>query len=136
AKYFGATKWGVAGAVVGGIVGLFTGLVTLLILPIAGAIVGEFIAGKQLVSAGKAGWGALLGNLAGMIGKLFIGLAMVIWWLVAVPSPLNPRAKSTKATSFPDADQTCFSAGGPKFAFHLSRFGMFLVKNQERKPGM
>ena len=86
-KYFGATKWGVLGAVIGGIVGLFTGFVTLLVLPIVGAIIGEMIAGKQLVHAGKAGWGALLGNLAGMIGKLIIGLVMVGWWLLAVPAP-------------------------------------------------
>ena len=41
AKYFGATKWGVVGAIIGGIVGLFTGFVTLLVLPIVGAIIGE-----------------------------------------------------------------------------------------------
>lgn len=87
AKYFGATKWGVAGAVIGGIIGLFTGFITLLFLPIAGAIVGEIIAGKRLINAGKAGWGTLLGTLAGMIGKLAIGLAMVSWWLVAVRAP-------------------------------------------------
>ena len=87
AKYFGATKWGVAGAIVGGIIGIFTGFVTLLILPIAGAIIGELIAGQRLVSAGKAGWGTLLGNLAGMIGKIAIGLAMVILFLVNAPSP-------------------------------------------------
>ncbi len=88
AKYFGATRWGVMGAVLGGIVGIFTGFVTLLILPIVGAILGELIAGKRLINAGKAGWGTLLGTLAGMIGKLALGLAMVSWWLVAVPSPL------------------------------------------------
>ena len=75
------------GAIIGGIVGIFTGFVTLLILPIVGAILGELIAGKRLVNAGKAGWGTLLGSLAGMIGKLAIGLGMVSWWLVAVPSP-------------------------------------------------
>ena len=88
AKYFGASRWGVAGAVIGGIIGIFTGFVTLLFLPIAGAIIGELIAGKQLIAAGKAGWGTLLGTIAGMIGKLAIGLAMVSWWLVAVPPPL------------------------------------------------
>ncbi len=88
AKYFGATRWGVMGAVLGGIVGIFTGFVTLLILPIVGAILGELIAGKRLINAGKAGWGTLLGTLAGMIAKLALGLAMVSWWLVAVPSPL------------------------------------------------
>ena len=87
AKYFGATKWGVVGAVIGGIVGVFTGFVTLLVLPIVGAIAGELIAGKQLVKAGKAGWGALLGNLAGMIGKLAIGLVMVVVFLLNAGSP-------------------------------------------------
>src|SRR3954451_4212080 len=60
AKYFGATKWGVIGAVIGGIAGIFTGFVTLLVLPIVGAIIGELLSGKRLVHAGKAGWGTLL----------------------------------------------------------------------------
>src|SRR5215217_7354108 len=88
AKYFGATRWGVAGAVIGGLIGIFTGFVTLLVLPIIGAILGELIAGKRLVKAGKAGWGTLLGSLAGMIAKLAIGLAMVSWWLIIVPAPI------------------------------------------------
>ena len=88
AKYFGATRWGIAGAILGGIAGIFTGFVTLLVLPIIGAIAGELIGGKRLVSAGKAGWGTLLGNLAGMIGKLAIGLAMVSWFLISVRSPI------------------------------------------------
>ncbi len=88
AKYFGATKWGVIGAMIGVIVGLFTGFVTLLFAPVIGAIIGEVIAGKRLVSAGKAGWGTLLGNLAGMVGKLALGFGMVVWWLLAVPPPL------------------------------------------------
>ena len=88
AKYFGATKWGVIGATIGVIVGIFTGFVTLLFAPVAGAILGELIAGKRLVSAGKAGWGTLLGNLAGIIGKLAIGFAMVICWLLNVTAPI------------------------------------------------
>jgi uncharacterized protein len=91
AKYFGATRWGVIGAVIGGIIGIFTGFITLLVLPIIGAVAGELIAGQRLIHAGKAGWGTLLGNLLGMIAKLSIGLAMVSWWLVAVPSPLGLR---------------------------------------------
>ncbi len=87
ARYFGATRWGVIGAVIGGIVGIFTGFVTLLVLPIVGAIVGEMIAGKKLINAGKAGWGTLLGNLAGMISKLAIGLAMIVLFLMNSHSP-------------------------------------------------
>ncbi len=87
AKYFGATRWGIAGAIIGGIVGIFTGFITLLFLPILGAIIGELIGGQRLVSAGKAGWGTLLGNLAGMVSKIVIGLAMVILFLLNAHSP-------------------------------------------------
>ena len=75
------------GAVIGGIVGIFTGFVTLLVAPIIGAIVGELIGGKQMVDAGKAGWGTLLGNLAGMVGKLAIGLAMIVLFLMNAHAP-------------------------------------------------
>jgi hypothetical protein len=89
AKYFGATRWGVVGAVIGGIVGIFTGFVTLLVAPIIGAIAGEMIAGKKMIDAGKAGWGTLLGNLAGMISKLGIGLAMIVLFLVNARAPFS-----------------------------------------------
>jgi uncharacterized protein len=88
AKRFGATKWGAFGAMLGAIVGLFFPFPGLIIGPIVGAVAGELLAGKRLVSAGRAGWGTLLGNLAGMLGKLTIGLVMVSWFLIAAPSPL------------------------------------------------
>jgi uncharacterized protein YqgC (DUF456 family) len=87
AKRFGATKWGAFGAMFGAIVGLFFPFPGLIVGPIMGAIAGELVAGKRLVSAGRAGWGTLLGNLAGMLGKLTIGLVMVSWFLVTTPSP-------------------------------------------------
>src|SRR6266508_3707829 len=64
ARYFGATKWGMIGAVAG-----------------------EFIAGKRMIDAGRAGWGSLLGNLSAMIGKLFIALVMIAIFFMAVPAP-------------------------------------------------
>ncbi|HEX8680401.1 MAG TPA: DUF456 family protein [Chthoniobacterales bacterium] len=87
AKYFGATRWGIAGAVIGGIVGIFTGFVTLLVAPILGAVAGELIGGKRMVEAGKAGWGTLLGNLAGMVGKLAVALAMIVLFLMNTRGP-------------------------------------------------
>ncbi len=87
AKRFGATKWGAFGAMIGAIAGLFFPFPGLIIGPVVGAITGELVAGKRLVGAGRAGWGTLLGNLAGMIGKLTIGLVMVSWFLVAAPAP-------------------------------------------------
>jgi uncharacterized protein len=87
ARRFGATQWGTLGAFAGAIVGIFFGLPGLLIGPVVGALAGEIVGGKQLVDAGRAGWGALLGNLAGMLGKLLIALTMVSWFLVATPAP-------------------------------------------------
>jgi uncharacterized protein YqgC (DUF456 family) len=88
AKYFGATKWGMFGAVLGALVGLFFGIVGLFVGPVIGALAGEFIAGKKMIEAGRAGWGSLLGNLGGMIGKLVIALVMITIFLVNVPSPI------------------------------------------------
>jgi len=87
AKYFGATKWGTFGAIMGALVGLFFGIIGLFVGPVIGAIAGEFMAGKRMIDAGRAGWGSLLGNISGMIAKLVIALAMVMIFLVKVPSP-------------------------------------------------
>jgi len=87
AKRFGATRWGLVGAIAGAIVGLFFGLPGLLLGPIVGAFAGEILGGKRLIAAGRASWGALLGNVAGTLAKLLIALAMICWFLVAVPAP-------------------------------------------------
>ncbi len=86
-KYFGASRWGMVGMFAGVVVGIFTGFVTLLVAPVLGAIVGELIAGQRLIKAGKAGWGALLGKLAGMVAQLALGLTMVILFLMNAASP-------------------------------------------------
>lgn len=87
AKRFGATKWGAFGAVIGGICGLFFGLPGIFVGPIVGVVAVEFIAGRKLIAAGKAGWGTLLGNLGGMIAKVAIALAMIVIFLLNAPSP-------------------------------------------------
>jgi uncharacterized protein len=87
AKYFGATKWGTFGAILGALVGLFFGILGLFVGPVIGAIAGEFIAGKRMVDAGRAGWGSLLGNLGAMVGKLVIGLAMIAIFFLTAPTP-------------------------------------------------
>jgi uncharacterized protein len=87
AKYFGATKWGTFGAILGALVGLFFGILGLFVGPVIGAIAGEFIAGKRMIDAGRAGWGSLLGNLGAMLGKLVIALAMITIFFLTVPTP-------------------------------------------------
>jgi uncharacterized protein YqgC (DUF456 family) len=88
AKYFGATRWGTFGAIIGALLGLFFGIIGLFVGPVLGAIVGEFIAGKRMIDAGRAGWGSLLGNLGGMIGKLVIALMMISIFFLSAPSPI------------------------------------------------
>jgi uncharacterized protein YqgC (DUF456 family) len=87
AKYFGATKWGALGAIIGALIGLFFGIIGLFAGPVLGAVAGEFIAGKRMIDAGRAGWGSLIGNLGAMIGKLVIALVMISIFLATVPSP-------------------------------------------------
>ena len=87
AKRFGATKWGAIGAIVGAVIGLFFGIIGLFAGPVIGAVVGELLAGKRMVDAGRAGWGSLLGNIGAMLSKLIIALAMIMIFLIAVPSP-------------------------------------------------
>jgi uncharacterized protein len=88
AKRFGATKWGLIGGAAGALIGLFFGLLGLFVGPVIGAIAGELIGGKEIMKAGRAGWGTFLGGLAGVIAKLFIGLIMIVIFLMNVPSPL------------------------------------------------
>jgi uncharacterized protein len=88
ARRFGASKWGMVGATLGAIIGIFFGIIGLFIGPVVGAIAGEFVAGKKMIAAGRAGWGSLLGTLGGMIAKLLIALAMIIIFLMNAPSPI------------------------------------------------
>jgi len=87
ARYFGAKKWGMLGALLGALIGIFFGIAGLFVGPVIGAVAGEFIAGKRMIDAGRAGWGSLLGNLGAMIGKLFIALVMITVFLVTAPAP-------------------------------------------------
>jgi uncharacterized protein len=87
ARFFGATKWGMLGALVGVVIGIFFGIAGLFVGPVIGAIAGEFIAGKRMIDAGRAGWGSLLGNLGAMMGKLLIALAMIAIFFMSVPAP-------------------------------------------------
>ena len=87
ARYFGATKWGMFGTLLGAMMGVFFGIAGLFVGPVIGAIAGEFIAGKQMIDAGRAGWGSLLGSLGAMIGKLGIALVMISIFFLTVRAP-------------------------------------------------
>lgn len=88
AKKFGATKWGVLGGIGGGLLGIFFGLPGIFLGPVIGAFAGELLSGKALVKAGRAGWGTVVGMIAGSFARIVIGLAMVAIFVTNVPSPL------------------------------------------------
>ncbi len=87
AKRAGASWKGVVGAIVGGVLGLFIlQPVGILIGPLAGAVAGELIGGKKGREAFRAGLGALLGTLGGVVLKFaaavtMVGLAVGSWLL-------------------------------------------------------
>jgi uncharacterized protein len=78
AKKYGASRWGIAGAVAGGLIGFFAGGVLGIIAgPFLGALVGELLYGRTIGTSMKIGFGTLVGFIGGAIGKLIIALAMV-----------------------------------------------------------
>ena len=77
AKKFGATWRGMVGAVVGGIIGLFFNIPGIILGPFLGAMILEMTGGKEFKIAAKAGAGAVVGLLLGVIGKFSICVMMI-----------------------------------------------------------
>jgi hypothetical protein len=77
AQKLGATWRGILGAVVGGLIGIFFSFPGIIIGPFAGALLFEMAGGRKLKPAAQAGLGAMLGLLAGAVGKLAICVAMI-----------------------------------------------------------
>lgn len=82
ARRYGASTRSITGATIGAVVGIFFGLPGLLLGPFLGALIGEFSARRDLLAAGRAGWGATLGLLLGTAAKLALGFAMVGLYLI------------------------------------------------------
>lgn len=83
AKKFGSTAAGIWGAIIGAVVGavLFTPIVGLLFMPFLGALLAELIfARKDIVAAFKAGSGAALGMLTGLLLEFTCGLLIIAWF--------------------------------------------------------
>lgn len=88
AKWFGASRWGIAGVLVGGVVGFFFSLPGLIVGPIIGGLVFEILfAKKEIKLAAKSTWGTVVGTGLGLIARLAVSLVMVavffidaLWW--------------------------------------------------------
>ena len=84
-KKYGGTQYGVWGSTIGVFAGLFFGPMGVIVGPLAGAVLGELLGGKNVSSALKAGWGSFLGLLCGTVLKLIccglmtVALIQAIW---------------------------------------------------------
>jgi uncharacterized protein YqgC (DUF456 family) len=88
AKRFGASKYGMWGAILGGIVGLVAfNIVGLIAGVFLGAIIPEILLGGQSFKGALGiGWGSLLGFLGGTLMKFILGLLMIGIFVIALAS--------------------------------------------------
>lgn len=78
-RWFGGTRWGAAGALIGGIVGIFFMPFGLILGPLIGSMLCEFVfAKKEVRPATVSGVGSVLGTLAGLIIKVIVGVVMIV----------------------------------------------------------
>lgn len=87
AKKMGASKWGMIGGALGLVFGLsFGGLLGLIIGPILGAFCLEvLLAGKEVKHAFRAGFGAFLGFVGGLMTKfilIFVVIGVFLWRVI------------------------------------------------------
>jgi len=77
AKKAGASRLAIAGAAIGTLAGVFTGFVGLLFMPLLGAAIGEYVADRNMMRAGKVGVATWIGLLLGTAAKVALVFTMV-----------------------------------------------------------
>lgn len=77
ARRVGASRQGIIGAAIGTLAGIFSGLWGLLFMPLVGAAIGEFLAHRDALRAGKVGIATWFGLLIGTAVKLAVAFTMV-----------------------------------------------------------
>jgi uncharacterized protein YqgC (DUF456 family) len=84
AQRAGASRWAVAGAALGTLLGLPFGLPGVIFGPLAGAVLGEWIARRDLTRAGHVGVAAWIGFLVGTAVKVAMAFSMIAIFLLAL----------------------------------------------------
>jgi len=84
AKRAGASRLAVLGAAIGAVVGLFAGLIGVVVLPFVGAVIGEFVAQRDVWRAGRVGFATWIGLAVGTAVKVAIAFTMVGVFIVAL----------------------------------------------------
>jgi hypothetical protein len=84
AQRAGASRQGIIGAALGTVAGIFTGLIGLVFMPLVGAAIGEFIAHRDALRAGKVGVATWLGLLVGTAVKIAVAFTMIGVFVAAI----------------------------------------------------
>lgn len=88
AKYTGASKTAVWGAFIGGVAGAFFSLPGLLLGPLVGAGIGEFLTQRDMWKAGKVSIGTFIGFIIGVIAKIGCALTIILTlltvWIISL----------------------------------------------------
>ncbi len=84
AKRYGASKWGVWGSVLGMVIGIFWSPFGMLVGAFIGAVVIEWLVGKQKREALKAGWGVVMGTLLATILRLGVSGMITYYFVLAL----------------------------------------------------
>lgn len=83
ARWFGGSKWGMAGASGGALVGMFFSLPLIICGTVLGAVLAEKFLAKQTNSTAlKSGFGAAAGFAFSLIARLMCAFAMVAAFLI------------------------------------------------------
>ncbi len=85
ARRAGGSRWAMVGAAVGTVAGIFLGLWGVLVLPLVGAALGEYLSQRDQMRAVKVGVATWVGMMLGLVAKVvvafaLIGLFVVAWW--------------------------------------------------------
>ena len=80
-RKFGGSKYGTRGAAIGLVIGLFLGPLGIILGPLIGAFVGEMIFKDDTRYAIRAGFGSLVGFLAGVGLKLAASFVMTFYFV-------------------------------------------------------
>lgn len=84
AKKFGGTKYGTWGSTIGLLLGIFFTPIGMILGAFLGAFLGEIIGKANTNQAFMSAIGSMIGLFTGIIGKVLLCLAMIIWAGVAV----------------------------------------------------
>ncbi|MBW2557631.1 MAG: DUF456 domain-containing protein [Deltaproteobacteria bacterium] len=95
ARRYGSSKTGVALSIIGGIIGAILmapilfglgAIIGVFIGGFAGAFIGEYLEQRKLKSAMMAGYGALIGKIAGTLAKGSLAIVMIVITMSAIYS--------------------------------------------------